>query len=510
MIPKNFLIKLKLVLVFLVSLIWGGMILKTVHWDPLIYFDTLIKWKQTESLIANQFKNDFLSIPDFAYINPCEFVSRDFLYSHEPNCIGAFPIFLSYLYGLLTFFMNPLYFPLIGVILQAILIASLSRKKFGNLWIPYLFCTPLMMHSIYFVDVSITQFAFYFLFFHYNRSKLGNIFSILLYIFLLLFIIFIRQEVLIFFFIFLLFEFLFSHRHSPKRNRLLLGFGISVCLFLLLNFYFYSNPLGTRVSSNSNSILDLSEKGKQIISIMIGNGAKVGFLTFSPWILILILKVFKEDYYFKNLFQWEFWKVSSNRSILVIFLSLLSISFLAPNDGSGDWGVRYLSFIFWFLPNSKIQIHFPRSKTFQSFLLFSFLIQYLYVFQISKNASKNYIQFQKDTISPSIQIYMSSYTLFYYNYGSEHFHNKILQITNPRSWLILKQIMTQSNECGRYVFPKEEIFSHYSKDEKNNLFYSFRLNHPIIMNDFKNEFQTKEIVIEGKPRFYRIIEFCPK
>jgi hypothetical protein len=188
----------------------------------------------------------------------------------------------------------------------------------------------------------------------------------------------------------------------------------------------------------------------------------------------------------------------------------LTISFMAPNDGSGDWGVRYLSFIFLFIPFARLKIKKSSKKIFIILLLISSFFQYLYIFKVSKVSSKIYQDFKKDVISHNINIYFSSYSLFYYNYGKDFFNINILQISNPRSWIYLKNHLLQSNKCARYVYFNNNSFDFYAQKRDNLNIFVYKNVHPIIMHDAKEHFNYSYILDEKDSKFYRIIQLCPK
>jgi len=327
-------------LVFLLSVLLIYQLYK-IKPEYLYSSDNLLKLIQAYSLLENNFQTESLYYPA-KYLDP-EYK----LYPHFPpmkingNFLGQYPMFLSLILApllkLFSFEILPYFFLGVCLLVGFLLVYFWDISKTTQLLL--VLGTPFATSGF---EVSEHPYLLLFqtlgLFFYIEKKEIPR-FAFLSGIFLGLGV-WLRLEVLFFnFFLFLFISIirynlnLFNYMNYEKS--VLVGFVIVVVLFFGFNYWNYSHILGPRYLYNQEGFYrGIFEKLQQAIILLFGWNSKLGYFGYTPLFLLVVI--------------WAFWKYKTLGELEKIFLLLilfflLTVAFLAPNDGVVNWGSRYMN-----------------------------------------------------------------------------------------------------------------------------------------------------------------------
>lgn len=439
---KNLISKLQF-LFPLSSIVFTALFLFKVDANSVLVSDNQNKIVQAQAFIDSGYKSQYFSCKILEDLGGCKFFPS--WQVHLQNGIsGPFPVAFSLfasVFGLLgdyslLFYVSILFF-WIGVFFLKI---ELNLK-----WASILFLSfgPAFFHSALFPDYSIT----------FLLTCVGLTFyacpvrSRLLGLFIGFFVglgFFFRPENTILYFllgVFHLIEFIYRGRsgvstRDKDRLVLLIGTGIGVVFYGIINYYLYGSVLGTRIETNAEIGWDTGFT-KYSSLLIFGNG-RVGFLFFSPWILLWLVYFFIR---WKNLERFE------RKLSISILISLFLGAFLAPNDSNIDWGTRYLSWLvvpavvlFFSKKNSEEVPTFVWILTWILFLVTLFFSRIYFLTQ--EKLSKEYVKYNGFILESGPDIYVTMDPSVSALFGQEILHKKVMRIEVLEDLPRLTRILT--------------------------------------------------------------------
>ncbi len=401
-----------------------------VHPNSILVSDNQRKIIQAQALVDSNFQSESSSCPLLQDLDRCSYFHRGS--GNAPiRKVGIFPIAFSIVASIFGWFgdYSPLYYMALGLYLLGLLILKF-RSQIHWAGILVLTFGPCFFHSMLFPDYSITFSLTALLVSFYARPSPRTWVNVLVGLLAGLTIFFRPENIFLTFFlgIFQLIDFIRNRNTSEDsidKNRLILliASGVTVLAFALINYSLYGSVFGTRIAGNAKGLFT-QEQNKALSLLLFGNG-RIGFLTFSPWIILGFLLLALK---FRFLEKKEKFLLGS------AIASLIAVVLFAPNDSNIDWGTRYLSWIsvpavlLFFAGNSNsILLSFGRKIRITAIALssLSLLISLLYLFvqiQYSNGFLKYNSWFKKQKTEVTVLQQPNIETLF----GQDIIRRKVL------------------------------------------------------------------------------------
>jgi hypothetical protein len=336
----------KVIIIWILVLLFLGYGYKTVPPRYSFANDSLIKLLQAKSLSNNHFHSDEYTHFLKEYDSSFTYFPIDYqLYHLKVNGkhIGPFPVLLSFIGAVLLSASGHIILPLFSGIVYILSLVVL--KKFWNVHVLSILhtavCTSLIIYALEFSENILFIFLHFLsvsLFFKWGEKKLAPVISG----FLLGLSVWLRLESIVFLPIFVV-SYLVVYREKKENYLPILLYSLFFVLvflvFLVFNFFAYGNVIGPRfLADQENFFLNFSHKISIYISLYFGKSEevffKVGFFGLTPIFLFVL---------FWSISVWKDTLPELKTLYLATVLYILISPGLAPHDGVWSWGARYLS-----------------------------------------------------------------------------------------------------------------------------------------------------------------------
>ncbi|MCB1190214.1 MAG: hypothetical protein H7A23_08200 [Leptospiraceae bacterium] len=238
---------------------------------------------------------------------------------------------------------------------------------------------------------------------------------------------------------------------------ILLGCSLGVLALFLFNFVDYGHPLGPRFFQNySSEMTPISERFRRFFVLSFWGYYKIGFFTYLPIFLVVILYFTKPSRYkilsphLKSLF------ISS-----LIFIPIVGL--LAPNDGVTNIGPRYLSLAIFpmilltqeFWKNAFSKTDNLKSKSLKYFSVFTMVISLFFTFlgiNLYRIATKQLKNYQTSFRSSKADIWIFSNKSLCGAVGLEYFEHKILCVSTAKDMESLLPLLRKQEKNKKVAF----------------------------------------------------------
>ncbi len=385
-------------LVPIVCVFFSIIFILKVHPESILVSDNLTKISQAQAFVDSGFQSEYSSCAVLRDLGGCSYF-HDGDGNSQKRIVGVFPVAISLFAAIFGWFgdYSPLYFIALGFCFLGVFLLKF-RSGMGWWGVFLLIFGPCFFHSVLFPDYSITFFLTALFVSYYDKPSSKTWINALVGIGAGSVVFFRPENILLPFFLGIL-QFADTIRkrnllknHNDKNHWiLLLGSGLAILLFGLVNYYLYDSVIGTRIAGNANGILTHKADNRVLSLLFFGNG-RVGFLLFSPWIVLGFLLL---------LLKFRFLEKKEKFLLSASLASFVSVVLLAPNDSNIDWGTRYLSwisvpvvFLFFTGNSNSILLSFGRKIRITAVALFTFSLAIFFsFFLIQARLSEEFLKY---------------------------------------------------------------------------------------------------------------------
>ncbi|XDD45023.1 hypothetical protein AB3N60_09870 [Leptospira sp. WS39.C2] len=396
------------------------------------YFqDSHDKLVQTYSVWKNDFKTDQLYYPAYQFDSKLVYfhlVNNLYLKVNE-RLVSAFPIQFAYLLAPFLIFLHPsqmVYTSLLFLFSSFYILRKYYKFSFLFLWFSFFstFLWPLSWEYSEFPAV----FCFATLcLLPVLKHKRNILFQILCGLGLS-WVVMVRLDTLPFLFSFLFFYFYFHWKETDTKSFakevislqfFFLAGIIGILIQFLINQTLYQHFLGTRFLANAQGLtVSFDERLRWFQTLLFYSDKKIGFFLYLP-LSILVIGFYKK--YFHSI------EKRKKALFVAMNITLLTIPFLAPNDGFNNWGPRFytiliLPYLILFKPILTLILRRKRFfflSIFLFFTLFSVMLGFLGA-KIQKSKTSLLKNFQTITNEIKPDVFVFTDYLNIYSIGSDY------------------------------------------------------------------------------------------
>lgn len=445
-----------------------------------LFQDSHDKAVQTFSIWENHFLKEDLYYPAKTFDPTLDFfhLAKNLRIQFKEKLVSAFPIQFAFMMAPFLSFLPIEFLPYTSLIFLALGFFVLNRNyNFSLLLLALTYFTTFLWPLSWEYSEFPVVFAFsvYGLipFLRKNSSGLQHFFAGLV----LAWVVIVRLDTLPFLSLFFAAHFFFYVKRKGLNQfkdyfQTYFVFFSSLITFLLvqlsINQWLYGHFLGTRFLANQDGFaVGFAERLQWFQSLLFFSNLKIGFFGYIPFALVLIC------------FYWlRLNKISDSKKALLVAMTgtLLTIPWIAPNDGFNNWGPRFytiLIFPYLYLLKPLITFFYHRKK--KLFFTF-FLIFGIYTFSIGiigakiqktkTNLVKRFTPILEET-KPDILIFQDYLNL--YTSGTYYFnHIVIVSYTTDSNMNLLEKIAPlYPNQKIAFVAWNPDLFSKEIKDAVN-------------------------------------------